>query len=164
MADLGTLNTNRVYTEIDSPVPAQIIGVPTMSRVFTEIGSTVPSQRTGATLIEVDTKNYLRYVPWHFQEDNSAAIQNAILNGDVTGTLSGIVKIQGEIAVGVQVALFERRYKQLLARQRTKNNGSFTFSNLLKDVISNQNYFIVVFDNDDEPILNAKIYDYLTPV
>lgn len=164
MADLGILNTNAVYTELDSPISSQILGTPTTRAIYTEVGSRVPSQQIGATTILFDPRHYVRYIPWQFQQANGPDIRNTILNGDVTGTISGAVQIDGIAVAGVEVALFERQQKQLLARQKTKSDGSFVFSNLLVDTIADKGYFVVAFDADGLPLKNAKIYDYLTPV
>jgi len=144
MANLGVLPTNFINTE--AKVALTTINL------------------SGTTMDFVSVSDYKRDLPLQFQQSNGSLYSNVVLNGDMTGTISGIVQVDGLPISNVEVALFARAEKNLISRVKTTVDGSFVFNNLLVDAISNQGYFVIAFDMDGSPMKNAKIFDYMTSI
>lgn len=71
------------------------------------------------------------------------------------------MKQNGVAIAACKVMLFRRADSQVVARAFTDSAGNFTFT---KVPIALGPYFAVAFDPDGDPLQNALILDYLTPV
>lgn len=79
-------------------------------------------------------------------------------NGSISGTVTdGSFPLNRAV-----VRLYLRKTGQLLQQQLTNAAGQFTFIGL--NTGKTNQYFAIAFDPDGAPLVNALIFDYLTPV
>lgn len=74
---------------------------------------------------------------------------------DVGGTISGVVRIAGVPAQGVNVGLFARSSLNLIARATTSNTGAWLFDGL--DRADLKGYFVTVLDPQENPAYNYSL-------
>lgn len=81
-----------------------------------------------------------------------------LLDVDITGQLSGSVKVGGTALADAIVTLYYRRNGNLIVRTRTDTAGDWTVANLDKSVAD---YYAIAQTESD---YNALVYDKLTPL
>lgn len=84
-----------------------------------------------------------------------------ILDIDITGIISGTVKIAGIPTQYVRVGLFHRISMNLIANAITNNTGIYTFVGLDKSDLNN--FFVTILDPQENPTYNYTLTrDHLT--
>lgn len=84
------------------------------------------------------------------------------LNGDVAGTISGIVKINNVAAVGVRVALVYRSNLLPIGFTFTDINGRYSFGGLNRN--DTGSFMVIAIDpRETSPYNYTIVSDHLTP-
>lgn len=155
-------------TGVITPAHAQ------MASEFTNIATVSMDINAPSTISAGDifTKQFVDSATWTAETqqvrvvssmENTSIIfpkRKATIADNIQYHITGYVKRDGVAQADRTVFLFERDSGELMLRTKTNASGQYDFNT---ELIGTKRYFVVAFDDDGVPTLQAKIKDYLLP-